>query len=440
MKRNITVFGGGTATNSLVFCFNAISNNLTYVLPISDNGGSTSEILRIIGGPAIGDIKSRVIKLIQDPHLINVFSYRLPEDPIIAKTEWGQIVEGVHNIWKNVPSPLKEIIRPFIVHIQSELLKKNKNNSPFNFSNASIGNLFLTGSRLFLGSLEASIELVLRIGLCDPKIAVLPCINSNHTYHISALLKNNEIITGQSQISHPSSKNTPDVEQHLKPVLLQSDISSAITKICLNQNFNMNGEDDEEEEEYANPICIHPDLKNSQLYFEKICNEKPLPSPISKIFYINPYGEEICPIGNVRVISKLKECEMIVYSIGSLMTSLLPLLILGNISETIFETDMKKVLLINNSYDRETFGMSGLHYVQMIIESMTQAVIKHKQKKDKLNQVIFSWNRFITDVLYLEKGDIVLDTKPLLKNGIRCHPINSKDYENDKLIEILQNL
>ncbi|CAI4741740.1 AKR_collapsed_G0047300.mRNA.1.CDS.1 [Saccharomyces cerevisiae] len=76
---------------------------------------------------------------------------------------------------------------------------------------ASIGNFFLTGARLFLGSVDASTflrKLLLRIGRCSPLVHVIPCINTNHTHHISALLTNGEMITGQSQISHPS-KSVP---------------------------------------------------------------------------------------------------------------------------------------------------------------------------------------------------------------------------------------
>ena len=32
---------------------------LSYVIGISDNGGSTSEILRVFGGPGIGDVRSK---------------------------------------------------------------------------------------------------------------------------------------------------------------------------------------------------------------------------------------------------------------------------------------------------------------------------------------------------------------------------------------------
>lgn len=36
---------------------------LSYVIGISDNGGSTSEILRVFGGPGIGDVRSRLAPL-----------------------------------------------------------------------------------------------------------------------------------------------------------------------------------------------------------------------------------------------------------------------------------------------------------------------------------------------------------------------------------------
>ena len=42
-------------------------HKLTYVIGISDNGGSTSEILRVFGGPGIGDVRSRS-RLMLDTH------------------------------------------------------------------------------------------------------------------------------------------------------------------------------------------------------------------------------------------------------------------------------------------------------------------------------------------------------------------------------------
>jgi len=51
----IVIFSGGNAANSLVEVFNEVRDanrtTLSYVIPISDNGGSSSEIIRVFGGP-----------------------------------------------------------------------------------------------------------------------------------------------------------------------------------------------------------------------------------------------------------------------------------------------------------------------------------------------------------------------------------------------------
>ena len=58
----IIVFSGGSAANSLVDIFTEIAQkrqaSLSYIIPISDNGGSSSELIRVFGGPGIGDIRS----------------------------------------------------------------------------------------------------------------------------------------------------------------------------------------------------------------------------------------------------------------------------------------------------------------------------------------------------------------------------------------------
>ena len=61
-KRRIVLFSGGSAANSLVDVFSEVIERndgaLTYIIPISDNGGSSSELIRVFGGPGIGDIRS----------------------------------------------------------------------------------------------------------------------------------------------------------------------------------------------------------------------------------------------------------------------------------------------------------------------------------------------------------------------------------------------
>lgn len=62
LGRGIVVFSGGSAANNLVDVFERVRESkgclLNYVIPISDNGGSTSELIRVFGGPGIGDVRS----------------------------------------------------------------------------------------------------------------------------------------------------------------------------------------------------------------------------------------------------------------------------------------------------------------------------------------------------------------------------------------------
>ena len=74
------------------------------MLGVSDNGGSTSEILRVLGGPGIGDIRSRLVRLInaeedkEKKAIRELLSYRLPAegDNVVIRDEWLEIIEGTH--------------------------------------------------------------------------------------------------------------------------------------------------------------------------------------------------------------------------------------------------------------------------------------------------------------------------------------------------------
>lgn len=151
----------------------------------------------------------------------------------------------------------------------SRTLEKIKHSNPFQFESASIGNFFLTGARLFLGSLDASIELMMRIGRCSPLVHVIPCINTNHTHHISALLTNGEMITGQSQISHPSKSVPKDnsIAHSAKFIHLLGSYDDHL-KILLDD------EEEEAEEEYANPIYILPELKTPSCILTSLMNHR----------------------------------------------------------------------------------------------------------------------------------------------------------------------
>ncbi len=47
------VISGGTGCNAICAAF---AQSACYVLPVSDDGGSSSEIIRVLGGPSIGKL------------------------------------------------------------------------------------------------------------------------------------------------------------------------------------------------------------------------------------------------------------------------------------------------------------------------------------------------------------------------------------------------
>ena len=67
---------------------------MSHVLPVSDDGGSTAEIVRVLGGPAVGDIRSRCLRLADDAThearaVKALLGHRLsPHDAEAAKMEW----------------------------------------------------------------------------------------------------------------------------------------------------------------------------------------------------------------------------------------------------------------------------------------------------------------------------------------------------------------
>ena len=52
LNQTFLVISGGTGCNSICSAF----GDASYILPVSDDGGSSSEIIRVIGGPSIGMI------------------------------------------------------------------------------------------------------------------------------------------------------------------------------------------------------------------------------------------------------------------------------------------------------------------------------------------------------------------------------------------------
>ncbi|KAL2830032.1 hypothetical protein BDW59DRAFT_141644 [Aspergillus cavernicola] len=445
-NRGLVVFSGGSAANNLVDVFNSVRESkdcsLSYIIPISDNGGSSSELIRIFGGPGIGDVRSRLVRLIPPSPPISeraavkaLFNHRLPADDS-AHREWLSIVDGTSAVWKSITPAKKELIRSFFNLLNLEILKRARPpSSTFDFSSASVGNLFLTGARLFSGSFESAIYLLSNI--CDVPsdlVRVIPAINSNFSHHISASLANGTVIVGQNSISHPSLPPRP-ASPRPKPqptILLQTDGTPAANTIDLAIDYTEPSdvldtalyEDDQ-------PPGFLPHLRNKNINFSKSENQD-LPARISRIWYINPYGQEIRPRANPRVLESLRDAQAIIYSIGSLYTSIVPSLILQGVGQAIISSPARhKILILNGSLDRETGPPEDPFSAVDFVEAVTKAGEESRGRVSPDANPITSpllpanlstplpYTSYITHVLHLEgPGTPNVDKDSLAAMGI----------------------
>lgn len=272
--------------------------------------------------------------------------------------------------------------------MQLEIVKRNRPTSTFNFQTASVGNLFLTGARLFTGSFESAIDLLGMISGVEEGVEVIPAINSNFSHHISAGLRDGSVITGQNAISHPSAPSAPAGG---------SVIRNPDTPLTTCRKFATEL-DDHDKVEDANWTGSLPTLRKQYIEFHKGATED-LPAPIDRIWYISPYGHEIRPPANPKVMERLGQASALVYSIGSLYTSIISCLILRGVGEKIRSEGIKwKILVLNGCNDRETKGYTAMDFVRAIVKAC-------KSDDGGAGADDWSeWKRYVTHIVHLQ-GD-----------------------------------
>jgi len=343
---------------------------LSYVIPISDNGGSSSELIRFFGGPGIGDVRSRLVRLIpasppspERDAISTLFNHRLSSTSSIeAAEEWQAIVAGTAELWHGIPFAKKELIRAFLNTLNMELLKRSRPpTSTFDFTSASIGNLFLTGARLFSGSFESAIYLLSSIcSIPDSDVRVIPSISSNFSHHIAAGLASGETIVGQNNISHP----TTHTSLAMPP--------AQIVANGIRSRHSIDHADDLDVEDANIPGTL-PTLRQRNIKFSKEEDED-LPARIDRIWYINPFGQEMLPPANPRALSAVKEAQAIIFSIGSLYTSLIPSIVLRGMGKALRATSARhKILILNGCLDREVGPSSQPFSAFDFVEAIARA-------------------------------------------------------------------
>ncbi|KAF9229806.1 UPF0052-domain-containing protein [Gyrodon lividus] len=394
----ITLISGGSGGNSICSAF----DNACFVLPVSDDGGSSSEIIRVLGGPSIGDIRSRLVRMIPPAPPTSplgvvraLLSYRLPANvpEREARAEWRDIIEGRSPLWSGIPNDRKETIRGFLVYFENEVLKRAHKN--FSFLNGSIGNYFISGAQIFFRSLPSAVFLFASI--TNSQANILPVIVTNRTVTIAAELENGSRLIGQCEISHP-----------VNPLL----------------SFEEDREDSPELGVFSPDGMGESIPHRSNVMYSQTNKDRgyePLKAKISRLYYINAYGHEVHPTPNPEFIKTLAASEALVYSCGSLWTSIIPCLALRGVASAIARSGLlrAKILLLNGKNDRETDGYTAVDYVRAIAGVLNS----HYQKPPYgLGNActIYPISAFITHLVWLEGTSIQVDVKALTALGVKC--------------------
>lgn len=360
---SLLVFSGGTAFNGVVEELKKLTTRVAHVLPVSDDGGSTAEIVRVLGGPAVGDIRSRCLRLADQSTaeavaVKRMLGHRLPLPAKEAKSEWYDIVEGEHPLWEEISIPYRETIRAFLVYFQQQILMRAQ--EKFCFSNGSIGNFFFAGARTFFQSLEAAIFLFSRVSDIPKESLVLPVISTNDRLTLGCELWDGRIIRGQNEISHPTNGSGP----------------------------------------------INKCKGSGQV----------LPSRIKRVFYMSSEGcnllHEVFPTPNPVVLDQLRSVDCIIYAMGSLFTSICPSLVLAEIGETIASRNCSKILLLNGSHDRETSGFSASCFVTAITDALNRTY------GNPSNSLSNPPDKYVNTIFVPRNSEIPADLDALRSQGI----------------------
>jgi len=133
-----------------------------------------------------------------------------------------------------------------------------------------------------------------------------------------------------------------------------------------------------------------------------------LPARISRVFYINPYGQEIRPPANPRALAAIHAAQAIVYSIGSLYTSIVPSLLARGVGDALAGSNnipgrsrVAKVLILNGTGDRETGpswdAMSAMDFVKAVWKAAGAG-----RRRSGLDDKGRGLSAYVTHVVYME--------------------------------------
>lgn len=176
-----------------------------------------------------------------------------------------------------------------------------------------------------------------------------------------------------------------------------------------------------------------PTLRKQYITFSK-ADEEELPARIERLWYINPYGQEIRLSANSMVLNALKDAQAVVYSIGSLYTSIVPSLVLKGIGQAISNPLIRyKILILNSTIDRETGPSSNPYSALDFIASIAKACEDSKGVFGPIDKS--RYKEYVTHVIHLQgPGTPAVDRDELRSIGIEAIRVYGRTNKGENFV------
>jgi CofD-related protein of GAK system len=210
-KRELLFFTGGTALRQIAREISTQKNLIMLnIITVFDSGGSTSEIRKEFDIIAIGDIRNRIISLMNNKNVSEVLKYRFDKgENNKLQIELDNFIDLSHPI-------INKINKKHQIFFSNSLKIFNKEkSSDFNLQNGSIGNFIILGEYLKHKNIYKTIKTIKN--LLELKDEIMPI--TNKSIHLGAILENQELIIGQHKLTE---KESPKLKSNIKEIFLTS--------------------------------------------------------------------------------------------------------------------------------------------------------------------------------------------------------------------------
>ncbi|WNO09266.1 GAK system CofD-like protein [Teredinibacter sp. KSP-S5-2] len=195
----ILFFSGGSALTGLSAQLKKITPLSIHLISPFDSGGSTGKLRKAFNIPAFGDLRNRMVALMDEDargykEIAWLFKYRTAESDDKRKCleEFNNLLEGNHLVFEKLPLLIKDYV------IKNLIYFKNKFAREFDFCGASLGNILLTA--VYFRNNKSLESMLKELYLLFP-IRGIVRLTSTEDFQLFARLEDDTEVVGQHLIT-----------------------------------------------------------------------------------------------------------------------------------------------------------------------------------------------------------------------------------------------